>query len=98
MRNVAILILAVGSVFIVSCGTNLSGSVTLAQARSTCVEADGTVDANSVFESLVILAELSRDQGLTPLEFIGVVLDSCGDVNENQCAACFTQIASVVWP
>lgn len=101
MRNVAILTLVISLVFVASCGSNLAGGVTLAQARAICLEWDPS-STNAVFETLIISMEALRDNGTTEVEYLSFVADYCNNplnalFDLSGCTACLVQSAAVVW-
>ena len=98
MRN--ILVLGLGLAFIAGCGTNVAGGVSLAQARSTCLDWDRTPDAAADFGSLVLIAEARRDDGDTQSSYLAAVSTVCeGRLGSDLsgCLACFAQVGAAVW-
>jgi len=88
-----------GVLVLCGCGTNLGGGVTLADARATCLAWDTSPTASANFDTLVLLAEVGRDQGSTEGTFLGFLLPACeGEADFSGCLACFTQMAAAVWP
>ena len=102
-KCIATIALAVGLVFIASCGTNLSGGVTLTQARSTCIEwATGTPVPELGTTTLIDIAQARRDAGESEADWLLDLSQDCNDEKQNNhdtpgCIACITQIGSAVW-
>ncbi len=101
---VAIVIAGIASV---GCGSDVAGSVSLADARDECNLYQnlsiGEPLSEGEFNVLFITAESLRDDGTSKSTFITAAFTSCRD-NEpieaarEQCVVCFTTVAAVVWP
>ena len=104
MKIVATIALAVGLVFVASCGTYLSGGATLAQARSTCIKWVGTATttAEADTNTFILIAQAGRDSGDTEADYLVFFLPDCSDNTANfgdpsGCNACITQVGAAVW-
>ena len=89
--------LAILLVALVGCGSNFSSRVTFADAWDACV-IPGRL-SSSEFDTVVLVAEVVRDDGGLESEFVAGVLSGCQGANDFLgCTACFTKIAAAVWP
>ena len=88
------------------CGSDVSGGVSLADARDECnsfqILSIGERLSESEFNAIIITAESLRDDGVLQSAFITAAFGSCS-ANEigtarEQCFVCFTAVAAAVWP
>ncbi len=96
----ATITMAAGLVFITSCGSNLSGGVTLAQARQTCQDYGISFYNGANFETWVIVMETARDSGFTEFQALTASLEGCSDGPASvlgECNSCFIEIGAAVW-
>ncbi len=115
MRSVTIILsLSLCVLVVAGCGTNfddptagrsnVTGSVTLAEARATCLThaLDVGSGADSV-DTAFLLAEAARDDGMSRSEYMDIFLEVCSpEVNPavtdvSACVNCTAQVAAVVW-
>ena len=106
MRRILTIVLLLG---LAGCGSDISGGVTIADAREECnafqIMATGQSLSEGLFDAIIISAEASRDAGQSKNCYINQTSDACvtpsgGDsqASKEQCLVCFTAIAAVVWP
>ncbi len=91
--------LSISVLLLAGCGSNLSGGVTLADARAVCLSADDGPEAPALFDAFVLVAEAGRDQGTTQGDFLATFLPACDEANDpTGCFTCLTNMAAAVWP
>ena len=91
--------LCLGLILVAGCGTNVVGTVTLAEARATCLawNNDPTGGIAEV-EAIVLLAETSRDIGQTEAGFVVVSFGVCeGTPDPSGCKECMIQVGAAIW-
>ena len=95
---ISLLFSVILSVLSVGCGSNLSSGVTLADAKATCLEWDRSHDAEANFETLILLAEIVRDEGGRQSTFVTAYFRACEEQHSGPgCFGCVTQIGAAVW-
>lgn len=86
-------VIAVGLLVLASCGTNVSGRATLAQARATCFAIDPTLTDELWTEGIQVLVT-ARDNGETREQALGQ-LEGCSIPG---CSTCGRQLVDAIWP
>ena len=88
-------------------GSDVAGQVDLAGARATCDSAqrvfEGRPFTDDEFNTLVITAEVARDEGTSQFTFLRATNIVCVDANETDeetalCIQCWTAVSAAVWP
>ena len=93
----------------VGCGSDVSGGVSLADAREECslfqLLATGTNASESILDAFFINAESLRDDGFSKSAYLASLNARCLDINVaptaaalDQCIICIADVAAVVWP
>lgn len=88
------------------CGSNLSGGVSLADARTECdlfqTLADGEPLSDGEFNTWIIEAEAIRDSGTSELIFLQSTQNTCNvaptTTVRSQCLVCAAAITAAVYP
>lgn len=103
----AVIVVAVAGIVSFGCGSDVASGISLADAREECnlfeLIAEGRPLSDGLFNAVVIQAESFRDEGVTQRAYINGFIALCADdpdsdAERDQCFACWTSIAAVVWP